>query len=341
MKFIAVLLIIWWHSELPSDSVDLGARCCEFFFCVSGFLCYYSSINKKNEATWLNSYERTRKRLIQIYPLHLLCYLIRLIVLRPFTKSGLLLSVLNLSLLQAWSNNIAVCTSFNGVTWFLSALLFCTFVTPLFLGLLRKSAKRAAVFLVVTAGIRYGLEFIQNVLQCDYWNFQYHFSPFIRALEFFMGMCTAGIFLYIRKKYAAKLNLAVYSLLEILTIAVTVFLCVKKQGVWLRGQFVIMFCAVCFVFAFDSGIFSGLLSLRWIQFLGKLQLEIYMIHGEILYYCSAHFIKLAIPNVWIRTALCVIIIFACAWIYNQFMKKKAEKVMEKLFKPIDSFVAGT
>ena len=140
LKFLAVVMIFWWHSELQSPPVDLGARMCEFFFVASGFLMAYNYLFRKPvPATWKESWRFMGQRFLRVWPLH--AFMFVLFLAGEKLRHGLLSlreigsAVLNLTLTQAWAWDREIVMDYNGITWFLSTLMFCYLLTPLMLKL--------------------------------------------------------------------------------------------------------------------------------------------------------------------------------------------------------------
>lgn len=159
LKVIAMLLLFWHHSTIPKLPVDIGARTCEFLFVVSGFLVGYNYFYIERPATWKESFQYAYSKFLKFWPLHFFAMLLVMgLRVRPiFTFSNLMTAVLNISLLQAWSPYQEIYFSYNGASWFLSALLFCYFMAP-FLLQFSKKLKNSIVLFAVIFFIRYMID---------------------------------------------------------------------------------------------------------------------------------------------------------------------------------------
>ena len=148
LKFVAMMLIVWWHIGKPSHLIDLGARACEFLFVASGFLVGYNYFHRGMPNSISFCFTYTYNKLKKFWPLHILC-LIAIIILNyrtyilGFTIQQVPTLLANFFLLQAWSPDVGgVAFSYNGLSWFLSALIFCYLISPLLITAIKK--KRVA-----------------------------------------------------------------------------------------------------------------------------------------------------------------------------------------------------
>ena len=345
LKVIAILLIFWWHSWLPNPPCDLGARCCEFFFVASGFLVYYTHKGTFS-CTWRDSLQYVRKKLVTIYPMHLLGFILVLFSMSltdVFSKSTLIRGITNLLLLQSWINIEQVFFSFNGPSWFLSSLLFCYFLTPVLLRLIRNRRKVWVYFPVVFL-IRYAIEELQFYYPNSYFDFNIHVSPFLRMMEFFLGVMTGCIWnrlydlLQTRlEKASPALRFGLFSILELLTLSLTAGFMVSKQNSWGRAVFTLWFCAVVLVFAFDGGIISSLCATKPMKWLSGLQFEIFLFHIPVIQLVSKYILAYNLSAAQFA-GIALVIVILLSIVYRRVLKKPAEQCFGKLLDRIYSWV---
>ena len=183
LKVIAMLLLFWHHSTIPKLPVDIGARTCEFLFVASGFLVAYNYFYIDRPATWKESFRYAYSKVIKFWPLHFFTMLLVMgVKVRPiFTFTNLITAILNSLLLQAWSPYPEVYFSYNGASWFLSALIFCYFMSPLLLQFIKKVKKSIGLFIIVFI-IRYMVEYTAVLYSGQFLNLQIHTSPIVRFL---------------------------------------------------------------------------------------------------------------------------------------------------------------
>jgi len=328
IKVIAMLLLFWWHSSIPNPNVDLGARTCELLFVTSGFLVGYNYFYKGMPKTWKASFMYAIKKIIRFWPLHfcvLLIMFLRTIIINGCIQlSNILIALDNALLLQAWSLNQDVYFSYNGASWFLSALIFCYFMTPLLLTFCQK-IKQSIVLFVMIAAIRYLIEYVNIKCPGMVWNFVIHTSPFIRCLEFFMGMLLVPLFMYTKEKLQSS-SFFINSLVEIIITILTIALCIMKNATWLRASFVFLFCITVFVFAFNRGILSRIFSARIFELFGKIQFEFFIFHQAIII-CLFNWFSRITSDWRIVNSLLFITIIACAIGYKKFMSQKLSKII--------------
>ena len=260
--------------------MDLGARACEFFFVVSGFLVAYNYSSKTIDPTWKQSFLYVRKKLSAMWPLHLVMFVICL-ALMPASEitntKTIFEALMNLSLLQSWSPNTHTFFAFNGTSWFLSTILFCYFISP-FLLLSVSNTKRAFISLIVALGIRLLIEVQQVLYGADITSWNLHVSPVVRGLEFYAGMALYPLSLNLRNKFSSSTShiFSIASILEILITIICIYLLVHYSGIWMRGQYVCMFCAFIYIYSFDLGVVSKVLSASIFKIFAGIEFEFFI-----------------------------------------------------------------
>ena len=334
LKVIMLLLIFCWHTpENPSSIigkpiVDLGARACEVLFIISGFLVGYNHYDNLIPATFKQSWNYVSKKIVKVWPLHLICFLmifIHEINLEPhdFNISNIFSAITNIFLLQAWTNNPF---SFNGATWFLSALLFCYFMSPLLMSIFKKSDRIIMTTFISCIIIRIMLEITNlkgiNILM------DFHTSPIIRCIEFFIGMMMVRA--YFKLKDSKQINTSIImSILELLISILYTILIIKMEGKWLRGYFLITACILVFVYSFNSGLISKILSMNIFSLFENIQMEFYILHQAVIKILA---LKVAIlsKSVIIQSIILFFITVLLSIIYYHLLKKKMTSLFEKI-----------
>lgn len=337
LKAIAMLLIFWWHSALPNPSVDLGARCCEFFFVASGFL--FASNHYTNDAmTLIDAIKYVLKKSIKIYPIYLLTFLVEVVLQGISNGTDIVNAVLDIFMLQSWSTSQSVFFSFNGTLWFAASLMYSYLLGCLVMGLLR-GMRKVSVLLVLFAVCRYLIEYLNVKYGDAFLTINVHVNPFVRSLEFCCGMATASLGISIKDKID-KIDNRVYTLIEALVMVLVVGLVVKMEGIWLRAVYVYLFCALVMVFSFDKGLVSCVVSMKPLLYFGNIQLEFYMIH-TIVCKTIQPLVTWSWWNWYFETALiCFCVTLCCVGIYRFLFKRNMEKQMCKLVMKIEKSICG-
>ena len=190
MKFIAMIKIIKWHIySWKKKKFDYGARMCEFLFITSGFLVGYNHYQKNMPCDYETSFKYTYKHLRTFYPLD--CFNIIYGFYRKhhkhFNLTELEILVSNFLLIKTWSRHTHFVLYFTGISWFLSDLLFCYFLVPLLLKGI-KQIKTSLILFFIISFIRISIEEIIHNGGLNIFDTDFHRGPFIRLLEFYLGM---------------------------------------------------------------------------------------------------------------------------------------------------------
>lgn len=341
LKVIAMFLIFWWHSDLKKPPVDLGARACEFFFVAAGFLYYYAHQNHPVPCTVSGIFQYVKRKIASIWPIHFLCLLLTLLYIKSdqwFCKDGILMASLNLSLIHAFINNAAVYHSFNGVSWFCSAIVFCYIIAPFGARILRSSKKGLLVFTASFAA-RYMMEWVQTVKPGAFWNVNVHVFPPIRLLEFMMGMSCAALYLSLFAEKKKQPGILLCTGFEAGTLALTVVVIISKQYEWLRAMFLLPFCLLIFAFAFDSGLLSHLLSLKPVQFFASFQLEFFIIH-QVMFRLIQRFYPTLYAYPKREFVVCLVLTTGFSLLYRRYIHKPFSKLVNQALDHIYHFLAA-
>ena len=324
LKALCLVLLFWWHGPVPSPKVDLGARTCEFLFIASGFLVGYNGYYKTIPATWKESVRYVGRKLASFWPLHLFAMLAVMFVLTDpiLSWKNLVDAAINLLLLQAWSSKTHF--SFNGASWFLSALMFCYFLTPPLLRLSKKPRSSVLVFLAAFL-VRLLIELIMVNYPKQYWTFSLHSFPVVRALEFTMGTMMAAPFMKTRGSLHGKNLFWCMSLLELVSLGGIIWLAIQTDGTWQRAFYLLPFCALVFVYAFDGGFLSRLLASAPFKWLSSIQFEFFILHQAVIK-CLAEPLWQYCRNLWILNALLLAIIIIPALVYKHILSRKLSRL---------------
>ena len=137
---------------------DFGARGVEIFFLLSGYMMAYNYSDRIMPDNWKYSFQYMISKAQKFYFLHfitlmiMVAYLGRNFILHREYPGGLgqfgTDLILNITLLKSWYWPSAF--SFNGVTWFLSSILFAYLFTPKLVNLSRQKLKNGGVGLLFT-----------------------------------------------------------------------------------------------------------------------------------------------------------------------------------------------
>lgn len=335
LRALAFLGIFTSHCGSKSA---LGAWGVSVFIILSGFLMYVNYKDKPLKSSLANNIQFSINKIKKLYPLHILTMILAI----PFMLWGLYLNhsteniflhigalVLNTFLLQTWIPIEEVSFSLNSVSWYLSLCLFLYFSFPFLMNIIKRfNSKKKAIFTMI--GV-YVTQILIAILLCVlnvsgemYSWFTYILPPF-RMGDFFIGCCLG--YIYVNRSDNVKDNKLVISLLEIVTILLTIvtqliylgkirFLGIDNFGKTIL--YVPTSVAIVYLFSINRGIITKALTNKYLVFVGDLSAFAFLIHNIIVKYYSS-FARHIVPvlyNVWIEIIICLIITLLCSYLWK-------------------------
>ncbi len=178
-----------WHFDSGVQFMAGGDCGVAFFIMLSGFVMYAAHRDRP-----IGDYkDYITKRIIRIYPLHLLCLIVALYLDGFFVSPGpgLLPVASNLMLLQSWVPLPEYYFSGNSVSWCLSDLLFCYAVFPLLFGVMRAHFRAVLKTVgIVIVGYLCLICFVPSDLVTPL----AYINPSFRILDFVLGMILAHFY---------------------------------------------------------------------------------------------------------------------------------------------------
>ena len=284
LRFI-LILVIFFHHALPNypGGGDMGVAC---FFVLSGF-CYALGYGRKVKAADFDYRGFIKSRLTKFYPLHWITLLIAIPIslhLGLGWKNGAILGV-NALLLQSWFPLSSVYYSFNGVSWFLSDMVFLVAVFPFLYRML--DSRKGRWILLLPASVVYCILCIWTPAELR--NTVLYVNPVVRLCDFTVGIL-AGMW-YLRLKENVSVTESVQrhkTLLRIVSLAS--FLVLLSMSVFIPEQYTLMafiFWPIAVVMLVCISLNpGGLLSTPLLQRLGQISFPFYMIHQLVIRYIS-------------------------------------------------------
>lgn len=317
-RFLFAVMIFFHHMEL----FEAGGSCgVSFFLVLSGFVMAKGYGEKVAEPEF--SYVRyLKRRLLRIYPLHLVCLLLAVAVLYFLYDTDVwgLWWWPNLALLQSWIPLHGVYFSGNAVSWCLSDLLFFYALFPL----LYRRMRRVPLFF--RGGGLWTLLFVAGyvvamvLLPESYGNAFFYIFPLFRLPDFLLGIWGYRLYEAVANEgqTARRLGKTSVSALEILAVVGVAATCMLYYHVPENASYAFVFwLPVLFfilVFALSSqyggkvgGFFSSAL---WVR-LGNVSFTFYMVHQLCILAGEAYMQEYA-PSValWVRIPL-YFLFFGC------------------------------
>lgn len=294
-RFAAAFMVFLYHVKL-FPQYELGTAGVQFFFVLSGFILAWNYHSKFKPFDNANIYKFYKARFAKIYPVHLLTFLLAApLVILYFHPNGLymlklaFMSVINLLLIQSYIPNEGTYFNFNGVSWTLSveALFYLSFPFLLRLMIKWKTGGQAAASLTAIFLLWLLLFWLNSYLNeaNPFSAWLLHIFPFTRLFEFSTGMVLGLLFV---ERTGNPPRLQLLNVLEWVGLAAFFGLLIASKYMpagMVRGvYFVPVWCLFIYVFAFQAGTVSRLLSHRLFVYLGEISFSFYMIHQLVIRY---------------------------------------------------------
>lgn len=313
---------------------NLGYAGVTFFFILSGFILTYS-FTRSLESGGAKFSDFIMHRIFRIYPVHLLC-LVAFVVVSLHYDSGYTVDlqklIKNALLLQSFSVAKADYFSFNAVSWSISVEMFF-YVCFCFLFFAQK--RTIVLFTIVVISVSMYLN-KNNALQNDISHWFYYINPFMRLPDFMIGMLMCKLYFGF-KKTPSKDFLSIAEITSVMFVCLSFY--IAANGGDLGGLkwdviFIPSMASAVFIFAFNGGVLSKILSNKFLVFCGDASFAFYLIHAIVINVIHKY---IHINNTGMKETLTFIVIsfivsFALASLIYVLFEKPINKTLRSRWK---------
>lgn len=198
LRLVFAIMIFLHHFPNASDGAGLftagGALGVCFFIMLSGFAMSvgYGERVLSDEFDFKHYY---LKRVIRLWPLHLLC-LLGFVVLHLQTSFSSIKSIgvlgVNSLMLQSWIPIKGVYFSGNAVSWCLCDLMFCYLMFPVLYRFINNVRTKTIVIIGLLVAVSYSV--IIQLIPDDMVHAFVYISPIFRLLDFILGILVYRVF---------------------------------------------------------------------------------------------------------------------------------------------------
>lgn len=327
LRGIFALFIFFHHVGWFKAGGDAGVA---FFIILSGFVMCHGYGNRVVDKTF-NKYRYMRRRLIRVYPLHLVCFVVA-IILAPgiLSGSGWEAMGLNLVLLQSWVPVQCVFFSGNAVSWCLSDLLFCYAVFP---GVMQWLHSHNKSTIAVTASLLLSIYIILLIIIPQQWRLGIiYINPLIRLFDFLAGIALYALW---SRTGGGIMSSSTFksTLLEVSAWLLFVFwgalYAVIPESIGLASWWWPVSAILILVFATKNGhggVLGVLLSRRWIVKAGELSFSFYMVHQLCIRTVDITLKHFSLScDEMMRVAVCLTVAVIATWLVHALVEKPASK----------------
>ncbi|RAR49108.1 acyltransferase family protein [Flavobacterium lacus] len=329
LRFFFSFFVFIGHLGLTKVSVGHA-----FFIILSGFILTYVYENRLLSNT-ISEKEFFLKRLIRIYPLHLITLFVSFffVISEIHDKFWFFISKLffNVFLLQAFIPIKEVYFSFNGVSWNVSVLLFCYLLFPFFIPFFSKISLKKFTFLIISALI---LIFLIMLFVPEKWHHAvFYISPIFRIVDFIFGIFLFKLSQAIRSREYNYNLFEIASLLLFFTFFVTANLFSESLLPFAYSiYFWIPLGVLILIFNDEKGIISNKMFKRPLFiFLGTLSYPFYMWHQLFIRFFERFDFGLSnVGRLIFLFTICMVLTITTSYLYNLFEKKYLDKFLKKV-----------
>lgn len=336
LKGILALMIFIHHSPIVFEcKLGFGLVAVTLFFMLSGFLSTISYYNRVLSAGFIYK-EYVLGKAIKFYPLHWLFLFASI----PLTLSGIsnlpqyigTLSI-NACLLQSLIPLQEVYFAFNSVSWFLSDTLLFVAIFPFLLRHIVQTGTKSKTLIGISFFLLYIL--IWKFLPGQYTHRVFYINPFLRIIDFVIGIFCGLVFLKVRNDITIKMFVARYSFsfhfLGIVILMLLVLISTCNKDVSFHS---VIYIPLAFLLLLLVGINrGGIFSLFVFQWLGSFSYAIFLSHQLIIRYackiCNSLHINMNLAIVALCLCLTIIISYKLTFFFDKhitlWLKKKINR----------------
>lgn len=339
LRFFNALLIFAHHKNAIDNPylVAFGPCAVSFFFMLSGFSMCLGYYHKTIEQGF--SWKRfMAKRIIRLYPLHLLCLILWIVLNYKILIGGgynciALLS--NLLLLQSWIPKQNFYFSGNALSWCLSDLIFFYAAFPFVVRFIQNKKRKIRFSLVMLVAYFVILPFIHG----EYIHAFVYINPVFRFIDFFIGILLYDLYMKLKENNSDKTNISdvkagIIQLFFIIVAGFAIFVYQKTPEI-LRYQSLFWFPSAMILLSFsvfDKNGISRLFDNKLFGYLGKISFTFYMLHMLGISATNFVFSKCGIEmNFVIKALIQFVFVLFGSMIVNRFFEKPVCKKLEKRF----------
>lgn len=341
LRFIFAIMIFLHHFIVNGKGLfEAGGTCgVSFFIILSGVVMSLGYYDKCLSPSF--SYKKfILKRIIRLYPLHLLC-LIAFIVLNPYVLSlgGIVRLIPNLLLIQSWFPIQNFYFSGNAVSWCLSDMMFFYISFPLIVKFINKNNNKKLCVISVIILVAYIITIIGIP---EYYSHRFlYISPIFRILDFILGIGIYKFYLKWGETIRSKTNHITEIILGIfcLSIIVATIMIYPYSPINFMYSFAYMIpisFLICYFLTFNNNR-GGVLQIfnnRLLYMMGEVSFSFYMIHILAMSLFQKIINKLHIVIDWELKLFVYFILISIAslLIFNLYEKPIANYLQKKLLK---------
>ena len=355
LRFFAALMIFIGHATAlsapnrPNYTEGLALwQGVSFFFVLSGFiLAYvYPSIDSiAGAGKFLTA------RFARIWPTHLVAFIVALLLVPQCaqTPNFLAAALVNLSMLQVWTLDPALASSFNRVSWTISVELFFYVCFPFLIKDFDKPFKTRWITMSVLALSFVLLCLIPCFPGCGGYNFSepiyVGFNPLCRLAEFILGLWLCRLFT--QGKLLGKLTTSISTVLEIIALSLAAA-AVCLPTIWPAPHdsnvlFIIRSCildiggapaygALILLMASEKGLISKLLTKKLFVGLGEISFSLYMFHLSIIFFLVKYQPSFGNQPDWLLPAIAFILCLCVSHLNFVFIETPCRQSIMALVK---------
>jgi len=266
------------HSFAKYIRMKEGHLGVSFFFILSGFILAYNYKGKfiRKTITYRNF---MLARIFRIYPLHILTLVIALVIKNNHFDTILhwIKLLVNFMLLQSFVPVRDFFFSFNNLSWSISDEMFFYALFPILILLVLKLKKYALLLILIPPIV---IAFFPSLKE-THWT--YYINPLFRVFDFLIGILLFELF---EKTKHQKISFNRGTLIEITSIVIFILFYafykdVEKSFRWSVYYWIPM-SLIIYVFSFQKGFLSKILSNKMLIWLGEISFCFYMIHQLVI-----------------------------------------------------------